>query len=331
MNRSELWAKLRAHWDRWPLEVLKSPLTIEVDDSDIWNAMVEGTTHPDLYSDFTLRVTVDDKPLALDADTRYLPAESDVGLDEYLKRLDELSGSSPWSVAASGIHAISTVLWDRTRDFAEEVRRELGVRPLGHVDMDIFMGRYQSTSVGIHQDFAHNFSFTLRGPKYLLTWPPEMSDEIPMRTLDYDSVRASSTVLRGVPGGMTYFPSREFHIGESPDMPTAAVNIVFFETQDSVSDAMHCLQQVIEPLPPRQPSSGDGTSIDPTSVRAIFSQLAQALEDGAAERIATARWMMSMTSITARRRPARCGRSGGAPGPRTFEEADGTRLCGRSR
>ncbi|MGF6884630.1 hypothetical protein ABIA39_007190 [Nocardia sp. GAS34] len=297
MDQSELWATLRTRWGRRPLEVIESPLAVGVDESLIWKALVDGASNRERYPDFTLRVTLDNHPLAIDAEAAYLPVESDTGLDGYLKRIDDQSGSSPWSVAASGIHTVSSALWDRARDFANDVRHELGVQPLGHVDMDIFMGHYQSTSVGIHQDFAHNFSFTLRGPKYLLTWPSKMGNKIPKRTLNYDSIRESATVLHGVPGGMTYFPSDEFHIGESPTRPTVAVNFALFETQNSVSEAMYSLQQVVEPPTELAPSTGDGTSINPAAVRAIFAQLAQALDSGAAERAATARWMTSMTSF----------------------------------
>ncbi|MGX1562687.1 hypothetical protein [Streptomyces sp. NPDC055506] len=84
----------------------------------------------------------------------------------------------------------------------------------------------------MHVDHAGNFGFTLRGRKILLTWPPERAGQVPQHTADYAAARDSADVLVGVPGALTYFPSEQRHVGESPDAVAVNVNIAFFTKSD---------------------------------------------------------------------------------------------------
>ncbi|KQU51505.1 hypothetical protein ASG84_25750 [Rhodococcus sp. Leaf278] len=191
---------------------------------------------------------------------------------------------------------MSVPLWDRAAELASHVEDHLGVVPIGRTDVDVFIGRYKSTKAGIHQDFAHNLSLTLRGPKRLVTWPPDCADLLPARSAEYEHLLDKAVVLNGKPGGVTYLPPDEFHIGESPDAATIALNVVFFEvTRDPLEEALMPVRSLLNPVAPIR-GRGDGSTMNPAAVLSAFDQIEKMLADRSAHRISVARWLRSSTS-----------------------------------
>ncbi|MFF0017429.1 hypothetical protein [Streptomyces sp. NPDC005374] len=222
------------HWEQEPLSLPSSPVQLGIGDEELLRALVlaAGTNNRPRGSGLPkVVVTVDGRTQPIDTQV-FLPSPEDGSLDDYLARVDLHMRDHEWSVAVSGLHAVSAPLWDRAKQMSDDVFRFTGTRVAGRVDMDTFIGRYTSTNVGVHVDHAGNFGFTLRGRKTLLTWAPEHSEQVPQHTADYTSARGLADVLVGVPGALTYFPSEQLHVGESPDTVAVNVNIAFFTRND---------------------------------------------------------------------------------------------------
>ncbi|MEU7019900.1 hypothetical protein ABZ990_04485 [Streptomyces sp. NPDC046203] len=222
------------NWERAPLSLPSSPVRLGIDDKELLRALVLAADPGNRPAGSALPrvvVTVDGRTQPVDTRV-FLPLPEDGCLDDYLARVDALMSEHEWSVAVSGLHAVSAPLWDRAKRMSDDVLRATGTRVAGRVDIDTFIGRYTSTNVGVHVDHAGNFGFTLRGRKTLLTWAPELSEKVPQHTADYASARELADVLTGVPGALTYFPSRQLHVGEAPDAVAVNVNIAFFTRSD---------------------------------------------------------------------------------------------------
>jgi hypothetical protein len=300
MDIESFWDSMRDVWFVRPLEVNgTSPLAIEVSEDDLWQAVVAASERCGRQSGaggVTYSMSLAGSPTASTPEW-VMPQRADKTLDDYLGRVDNAASGSDWSCAFSGLQWVSAPLWDRAAQISEDLYREIGARPCGRSDVDIFMGHYQSTKVGVHQDFAHNMSFTLRGPKRLLTWPSSMSESIPERSEGYDSIRDRAVVLSGSEGGMTYFPPEEFHIGESPEAATAALNFVNFEIRQSPEEcSMSMLSSLID-KPSQSEAIGDGSIVDTGGITYTFDQLLSVLSGGAAYRAAMTMWLESLTSF----------------------------------
>ncbi|MET9374559.1 hypothetical protein ABZX98_10470 [Streptomyces sp. NPDC002992] len=234
-EKDRFWKEFASrHWERRPLSLPAAPVQLDIADEELMRALVlaaDKSNRPKGSGLPRVVVTVDGRTQPID--TRpFLPLPEDRSLDEYTARVDERMRAHEWSVAVSGLHAVDAPLWDRAKRLSDDVYRYTGTRVAGRVDIDTFIGRYTSTNVGVHVDHAGNFGFTLRGRKVLLTWPPERAGEVPQHTADYASARDLADVLVGEPGALTYFPSEQLHVGESPDAVAVNVNIAFFTRSD---------------------------------------------------------------------------------------------------
>lgn len=206
MPSTKFWPLLKEAWGTSTIALKSSPVLPDVTEKQIWEAIQRASEE---HLNGTTRVQVVyalGEGAKIEHPQWILPSQTDADLDSYLLRVDKQSNGLPWSCAFSGLHRLSMPLWDQAAYFAREVKDKIGSTPIGRTDVDIFIGRYNATNVGIHQDFAHNLSFTIRGPKRLVTWPPQDTDKLPIHSTHYREQRKFAEVLTGVAGGFTYFP-----------------------------------------------------------------------------------------------------------------------------
>ncbi|GGN90293.1 hypothetical protein GCM10010112_75560 [Actinoplanes lobatus] len=297
---ASFWTAFAAdHWERRPLSQETSALRLGLTEDQLFSALLRtaeqvrtGRTSGGLPR---FVANIDGRMQPVDT-LDFLPRDGERTLDEYLSRLDGRWRDHDWNVAVSGLHAVSAPLWDRAKALADDVYEHTGSRPAGRVDIDTFIGRYASTNVGVHVDHAGNFGFTLRGRKTLLTWPAEAAGQVPQKTLDYSAARDSAEVLVGVPGGLTYFPSPQLHVGESPDDVSVNVNIAFFTRSDVRSRVAAVVDRLLAdgaggaglaPLP-------DAPAVPPDAARLLTSVLGS--DVARAEDLLWDQWSRSITS-----------------------------------
>ncbi|MFH9062989.1 hypothetical protein ACH4GM_17470 [Streptomyces coeruleorubidus] len=285
------------HWERRPLSLPAAPVQLDIGDEELLRALVlaaDKANRPKGSGLPKVVVTVDGRTQPID--TRpFLPLPGDVSLDDYTARVDEMMRDHEWSVAVSGLHAVDAPLWDRAKRLSDDVYRYTGTRVAGRVDIDTFIGRYTSTNVGVHVDHAGNFGFTLRGRKSLLTWPPELAGQVPQHTADYASARELADVLVGVPGALTYFPSEQLHVGESPDAVAVNVNIAFF----TKSDPAGLVVDAVSGLLARTRADEDGLRAHaPDGIPAAAAATLRALAELDGDEVEDAVWEHHMRAVT---------------------------------
>ncbi|MFF3373665.1 hypothetical protein ACFYXF_12050 [Streptomyces sp. NPDC002680] len=300
------------HWEQQPLSLPAAPVRLDVGAEELLRALVRAADKANRPRGSGLPrvvVTVDGRTQPID--TRpFLPLPEDRSLDDYTARVDERMRDHEWSVAVSGLHAVDAPLWDRAKRLSDDVYRYTGTRVAGRVDIDTFIGRYTSTNVGVHVDHAGNFGFTLRGRKTLLTWPPERAGQVPQHTADYASARDLADVLVGVPGALTYFPSEQLHVGESPDAVAVNVNIAFFTKSDPAALVVDAVGGLLARR--RADNAGPGTHA-PDGIPAAAAATLTALAELSGGEIEDVVWEHHMRSVTSG--GLGVGRPAGAPAP----------------
>ncbi|MES9525398.1 hypothetical protein [Streptomyces capoamus] len=286
------------HWEQEPLSLPSSPVQLGIGDEDLLRALVltaDPGNRPGGSGLPKVVVTVDGRTQPIDTQV-FLPLPQDGSLDDYLVRVDRHMRDHEWSVAVSGLHAVSAPLWDRAKRMSDDVFRCTGTRVAGRVDIDTFIGRYTSTNVGVHVDHAGNFGFTLRGRKTLLTWAPEHAEQVPQHTADYASARELADVLVGEPGALTYFPSRQLHVGESPDAVAVNVNIAFFTRSDPAAVVLEAVGGL---LGRARTAGGSGADAHvPDGIPAPTAAMLDALAGLSRAEIEDAVWEHSMRALT---------------------------------
>jgi hypothetical protein len=301
------------HWEQEPLSLPSSPVQLGIGDEELLRALVlaaDTNNRPKGSGLPKVVVTVDGRTQPIDTRT-FLPLPEDGSLDDYLARVDRSMRNHEWSIAVSGLHAVSAPLWDRAKQMSDDVFRFTGTRVAGRVDIDTFIGRYTSTNVGVHVDHAGNFGFTLRGRKTLLTWAPDHAEQVPQHTADYASARELADVLVGVPGALTYFPSEQLHVGESPETVTVNVNIAFFTRSDP---AALVLEAVGGLLGQARGARGSGPDVQvPDGIPGAAAEALDALTGLSGGEIEDAVWEHSMRTVTSS--GLGIGRPSGSPVP----------------
>ncbi|KGQ65974.1 hypothetical protein IO49_06790 [Gallibacterium anatis] len=175
-------------------------------------------------------ITAIDNKLVISKNPSMLITKNE-SLDDYIFRLEN-SFTNSWCIAYFGLHTISSSIWDKIRDFSKKLNNNLINRPLGRIDIDCFIGRYNSTHTGIHVDHAHNFSFTMRDGKKMYTWDPLHKNINHIKYPEYNKYKNDSIILHNNKDRVCYFPHNYFHVAESPNKTSVVINIALWDKDD---------------------------------------------------------------------------------------------------
>ncbi len=154
-----------------------------------------------------------------------LPRRDDASLEGYDARLQESLRGAEYLLRMEKLHAFYAPYWEGAYRWVRAVAREVGLAP--GADTSVFLGRYRFTPTGVHYDNLSSFNFPVVGTKSMRVWPREYVAAHP----DLDGAReyarhlGGSELLRAPVGGMIYWPSSAFHIGEGDDGFTATLGI----------------------------------------------------------------------------------------------------------
>jgi hypothetical protein len=102
------------------------------------------------------------------------------------------------------------------------------------LEVELYVGRYKWTSIGVHREFCGNIHQVLQGAKEMIVWPPEAlspRENMPERAVDGatfdDASRAGllepERCKRFAAGEneAIYFPSGHWHVGVSEHLSTS--------------------------------------------------------------------------------------------------------------
>lgn len=226
---------IRLYWDKKPIRLSLPGKSGICDEVTLLEALKRYSEIPDqlkLKNKLAEFVTGVDCVATKEPVKAFAIQNDEASLDTYLTRVDKLNSPREWSVAYFGLHGASEVVWDSAKAFIKKLSMELGYRPGGRVDVDCFVGRYSSTPSGVHVDDAHNFGFTLRPGKTMLTWDPIHAHVKWLKAPGYEPYRKDALPLVNEEGFVCYFPHDALHVGETKERPSVNVNISFWKESE---------------------------------------------------------------------------------------------------
>jgi 50S ribosomal protein L16 3-hydroxylase len=146
---------------------------------------------------------------------RYVPNASDQSIAGYVKRIEPLLKGECFGLVLHELQEYHPEFYLRTREFLSD----LAARVSGHwrAMTGLFIGNYELTPFGIHQDPANVFDFIIEGRKRIYIWPEDyFCDSFDkLHDSDFATLRRDATVLEGEAGDILYWPGRYWHVGES--------------------------------------------------------------------------------------------------------------------
>jgi hypothetical protein len=181
-----------------------------------------------------------------------LVGREDHDFESYDQRLRR-AGISDYMIRIGHLQIFDATLWNRVRLFLQPLCRRVGI-PNEDITTGIFMGRYRFTPFGVHLDHQSALTFPIYGEKRIRTWPFEFGashPELSQKGTRYERFKPDSVLLQAEPGGMMYWPSREWHIAEGDDRFVATWNISFWYKDDTLINHLGpLLAEIVAAAPP---------------------------------------------------------------------------------
>ncbi|MBL8152139.1 MAG: hypothetical protein JNN15_19630 [Blastocatellia bacterium] len=244
----------KQYWGKNPVVLKTEPLATAaeafqalINMCDAYRAGEEGPTSE------TLRLAVEHRKLEADVH-RHLPMAEDGSVAQYGARLERELQTKSFFIYARDIQVHSPLLWERARDFLKGLFDEVGM-PAGHVELEIFFGRYEFTTGGIHRENCSNLHCVLEGHKRMRVWPKDDLSigssamnraEVYASYLDATNIKSyldRAVTLDGRAGDILYWPAEAWHVGEAPEL-CLCLNIALYmegKASDLVTNIMSSL------------------------------------------------------------------------------------------
>ena len=144
----------------------------------------------------------------------YVPSISDKSLGDYAKRINTKLKGESFGLVLHDLQEYHPQFYLRMREFLSGLAAQVQVR--WRALPGLFLGNYEQTPFGIHQDPANVFAFVIEGSRRIYLWPEEyFRDSLDrVRESDFAKLRRDATILEGEPGDVLYWPGRYWHVGE---------------------------------------------------------------------------------------------------------------------
>ncbi|WP_322692490.1 hypothetical protein [Nostoc sp. DedSLP03] len=147
-----------------------------------------------------------------------LPKKEDTSFTAYDKRIRSAINEQEYVLVIDSIK-VNDFLWDWTYDFLQGLYKSLGYLSFGHF-YSVFYGNYKVTPFGVHCHHVSKeaaFYFPIIGRKSMITWTPEFANKHPelKGVRDYQKFLDGSSLIEAEPGGLMYWPSDIWHVGDS--------------------------------------------------------------------------------------------------------------------
>ncbi|MCP5311420.1 MAG: hypothetical protein H6951_19425 [Zoogloeaceae bacterium] len=236
----------------------------------------------------------------------YLPDARDRNLGDYINRLCSNAGSHGVMLYVTDFQLYAPEIWLRACKFLKPLYERVGM-PAGYADLELFMGRYDSTPGGAHRDRGTAFHFVIDGRKTMYVWPrPQFwSDEIfigrEFNPLCWRDHLGDAVALEGGPGDILYWAIDHWHVGGSPEF-SVSLNIALYRHGCPTDFWRRALTRAIASPElgsyPFQLTARDARAdILPEEVRTVFATVRDRACYGAMEQAAIIEWLCLTTGF----------------------------------
>ena len=305
------------YWESRPLVVEHLEASgLPLDAASLFSAMCTLVTScPVERRDRWMQLYVDGvrRPL----EDELLPSTEDGSLEGYDTRITRVLGGREYLVRMEKLHVFYAPYWEGAYRFLGTLFDHVGVAP--GADTAVFMGRYQRTPSGVHYDNLSSFNFPIVGRKGLRVWPRAYVTRNPtlVGSTAYESHLAGSQLLEAEPGGMFYWPSSAFHIGEGSGAFSATLGIGVWIDKQPLGMVLEMLGHLVRDADASAAATVRTYAVEPAATVALPPPLAAAIDqieqlarEGTLRRSITNHWLETLTSHSLKRAPEGPARDG---------------------
>lgn len=243
-----------------------------------------------------------------------LPTPHDESLEGYDVRVCRAVGGREYLVRMEKLHVFYGPYWDVAFRFLGSLFRHVGIPP--GADTAVFMGRYRRTPSGVHVDNLSSFNFPIVGRKGLRVWPRAYVKRNPtlVGATAYEAHLDASQLLEAEPGGLVYWPSSAFHIGEGGGAFSATLGIGVWIDKQPLGMVLELLGQLVHDADPAAAALVRTYAVEPDQrnverlpepVQSAVMRIEQLVASGALRTAATRHWLETLTSNSLKAAPVR--------------------------
>ncbi len=209
------WRKFtKTYWGRKPTVIrVPFPMPIATPDDVFRGLLAVRQRLSEPRDDFELNI--ERRRIVVDLD-RWLPREKDVSLTGYQARLKRDGPGGELAFLVNEFQdELGWTFYNRLRQFLQGHYEITGVP--ARAEVDLFLGNYRRTPLGLHRDEADVFCFVVEGRKRFRLWPKDAFQSSSPRygPGPYTKHMKGSLCLAGDPGDILYWPSSYWHVAES--------------------------------------------------------------------------------------------------------------------
>src|SRR5262245_32691468 len=258
----------------------------------------------------------------------YVPSIRDQSLSDYAKRINTKLKGECFGLVLHDLQEYHPQFYLRMREFLSGLAAQVRVR--WRAMPGLFVGNYDQTPFGIHQDPANVFAFIIEGRRRIYLWPEEyFRNSLDLaRSSDFAKLRRDATILEGEPGDILYWPGRYWHVGSPLSTLSIGLSVALVPVQLSsfvVSAINNQIGEFLDPTLTRDggfPHAASDVEDSPEMIAAAIKRAAKLLKrahnDAELIQLLQAAWLDHMTSEG----------SEPAPTPLPLEELDDDCLIG---
>jgi len=251
---SGFWAHfIKHHWNREPL-IIKNPFSPPITTTeDVFVALRKVAEEFEIDgARVQCRLYRGEDGFLLEGSRlrRYFPAVTDRSMSDYAKRIKTKLKGERFGLVLHDFQAYDAQFYLRTREFLNGLAAQLPVHWTAMTGL--FIGNYEQTPFGIHQDPANVFDFIIKGVKRIYLWPEDYFRDPfdKLRDENFAVLRKDATILEGEAGDILCWPPNYWHVGESVGNLSISASLSLIPVQLSnriVNEIKDCIEEAIGP------------------------------------------------------------------------------------
>lgn len=250
---ADFWAHFAAHhWEKSPL-LIKQPFGPLVTSAHLFDGLVKASEQYRAgYRDIPFRFCIESAEQLAEVG-RYLPELADGSVAGYAARITEKLGGRCFGLLVNEYQSCDAQVYLNLREFLRGLYQRVGV-PVYLSEAVVFLGDYDKTPFGVHQDPGATFSFVIAGRKTVRAWPDEAFRDRPeiSHNLHYEKFLDSAITLEGEAGDLMYWPSSYWHVAECRGGLSMTLNLAMYMKR---YPERHVFRHVMRMLEQRLPAS----------------------------------------------------------------------------
>jgi hypothetical protein len=204
------------HWEKKAFSLERALTKMPISADQLFKCIAFCVT--DFPRNVGVRLYVETTLQSLYAGHPLHPKMSDNSFEGYNARMKKELDGKDYCLVITNLESVNFDLWDWSREFLFGLYEKIGFNSLGNY-YGVFIGSYSKTPFGVHRDPESIFHFPIVGRKTLRVWAGGYETENPgiNRAHDYSKFLDGSIKVEAGPGGMIYWSSPDWHIGERSD------------------------------------------------------------------------------------------------------------------